>query len=224
MSHPQCVARRHRGGRRHAGQFLDGGALFVGQLLRAPSTSTVTSRSPVRSSPGRGTPRPFTRKVWPDGVPAGTRRVTGSSRVGTVRSSPGGLGEGDGHGQGQVAAPPAEQRRAVHVDDDIEVAARPLPVRRPPALDPDALPVLHPGGIRTLTDRFRCSTPVPRQVGQGVSTMVPRPPHWGQIWLREKRPWLSWRVPVPCTRAGDRLGSRGRPEPDRCGTGPRWSR
>ena len=31
-------------------------------------------------------------------------------------------------------------------------------------------------------------------------TTVPRPPHCGQIWLREKRPWLSWRVPEPPQR------------------------
>ena len=30
--------------------------------------------------------------------------------------------------------------------------------------------------------------------------MVPLPWHWGQIWLREKRPWLSWRLPVPPQR------------------------
>ena len=43
------------------------------------SVSTVTSRSPVAFFLPAGTPRPLTRKVRPEGVPAGTRRVTGSA-------------------------------------------------------------------------------------------------------------------------------------------------
>src|ERR1039458_6286931 len=42
------------------------------------SISTVTRRSPDVDP--LVTPRPFTRKVFPDGVPGGIRKVTGSSR------------------------------------------------------------------------------------------------------------------------------------------------
>ena len=51
-----------------------------------------------------------------------------------------------------------------------------------------------------MTDRLRCSTPVPEHVGHGWVMMVPRPLHCGQIWLREKSPWLSWSAPVPPQR------------------------
>src|SRR5580658_1165790 len=56
--------------------------------LAGTATSTVTSRSPWLCFLSPGTPRPFTRKVRPDGVPAGTLRVTGSPKVGTVRVVP----------------------------------------------------------------------------------------------------------------------------------------
>ena len=48
------------------------------------------------------------------------------------------------------------------------------PAGRRPALDPDALAILHPGGDWTLTDRLRCSIPVPEHVGHGWVTIVPR--------------------------------------------------
>src|ERR1019366_1194775 len=46
-------------------------------------TSMVTSRSPAAFLPAAGTPRPRTRMVVPDWVPAGTLSVTGSPRVAT---------------------------------------------------------------------------------------------------------------------------------------------
>ena len=57
-----------------------------------------------------------------------------------------------------------------------------------------------PAGIRTLTERTLCSVPVPWQTGHGVSNSVPRPMQSGQTVLREKRPWLSLRLPVPPQR------------------------
>ena len=45
------------------------------------ATSTVTSRSPC--PPASGAPRPRTRSVRPDGVPAGTFSDTAPSSVGT---------------------------------------------------------------------------------------------------------------------------------------------
>src|SRR2546425_213327 len=41
-------------------------------------------------------------------------------------------------------------------------------------------PSLTPAGTRTLTSRGRSSLPVPRHVGHGRSTTMPRPPHCGQ--------------------------------------------
>src|SRR3954470_17175119 len=51
------------------------------------ATSTVTRRSPARLLDG--TPRPLTRNVRPERVPAGTLMVTGEpSTVGTLTSAP----------------------------------------------------------------------------------------------------------------------------------------
>src|SRR4030095_166188 len=52
------------------------------------ATWRLTSRSPPPLRPEPGTPRPLTRKVRPFWVPAGTLRVTGPSRVGTLSSVP----------------------------------------------------------------------------------------------------------------------------------------
>src|SRR5437763_16991836 len=51
--------------------------------------------------------------------------------------------------------------------------------------------------MRTLTWRGRLSTPVPRHVGHGDSTMVPRPEQRGHARLNEKGPWLSSTAPRP---------------------------
>ena len=73
--------------------------------------------------PWPGTPRPLTRKVLPDDVPAGTRNVTGSSRVGTFTVDPSvGLGERHRRGEGQVAAPAAEDGVVPHPHRHVEVA------------------------------------------------------------------------------------------------------
>ena len=173
--HPQRRPRRRVD---DAGQLLDGGALLVGQLGRA--------RPPRRSPAGRrwrdflppGTPRPLTRKVRPDGVPAGTRRVTLPSRVGTVRVVPSAASaKADRDGQGQVAALAAED--AVPADPGDRRRGR-RRARRPGPAAPRPLtriraPSSTPAGRRTLTERLRCSTPVPEHVGQGWVTMVPRP-------------------------------------------------
>ena len=85
------------------------------------ATSTVTSRSPV-GLPAPGTPRPLTRKVRPDGVPAGTRRVPALEGGHRQRGPEGRLGETDRDGQGQVAALATENAVAADVDDDVQVA------------------------------------------------------------------------------------------------------
>ncbi len=51
--------------------------------------------------------------------------------------------------------------------------------------------------MRTFTSRWRRSTPVPRQVGQGSSTTTPLPWQLGHGWLKENRPWLSSTTPRP---------------------------
>src|SRR5947207_42148 len=55
-------------------------------------------------------------------------------------------------------------------------------------------PSLTPAGTRTFTSRGRNSLPVPRHVGHGRSTTMPRPPTCGQGWLSETRPWSSSRA------------------------------
>src|SRR4051812_22274952 len=51
--------------------------------------------------------------------------------------------------------------------------------------------------MRTLTARGLRSTPVPRQVRQGVSIRIPVPPHVRHGWLNENSPWLSSSTPRP---------------------------
>ena len=58
-------------------------------------------------------------------------------------------------------------------------------------------PSVTPAGMRTFTWRGRCSTPVPRQLPQGVSIFMPWPPQVGHVWLKLNMPWLSLTTPRP---------------------------
>jgi hypothetical protein len=54
-----------------------------------------------------------------------------------------------------------------------------------------------PAGIRTVYLLVRRCWPVPRQVGHGVPTTLPWPAqrrHGSEI---AKKPWLTWRSPLP---------------------------
>ncbi len=51
-------------------------------------------------------------------------------------------------------------------------------------------PSCTPAGIFTLMLRVRTSVPLPRHWVQGVGTILPLPPHCGQVWLKEKTPWF----------------------------------
>ena len=169
-------------------------------------TSMRTSRSPALApllAPA-GTPRPFTRRWVPGEVPGrdpqGHRLVEGGHGD---RRPESGLGEGDRHGEGEVAAAPAEPGVPAHPDHHVEVARRgPSPGRARPAPSPGcAGRPRRPAGIRTFTFFTRRSVPVPWQVGHGVSTVVPRPLHTGQMVESENSPWLSSRVPRPPQRS-----------------------
>ena len=143
---------------------------------------SCTSRSPGLARSDRCRPARRGRApaaCVPGAVPAGTRRVTGSSSVGTVTVVPEGrLGEGDRHGQGEVPPAPAEQR----------VPGRPAPPRR--GRRPGAMPwparaaALHPDALAVLDARRdpHLHLPVPPlgprcrgRWGTGCPPRVPRP-------------------------------------------------
>src|SRR5579862_5111892 len=166
------------------------------------TTSMRTRRSPgfapLRPPPA-GTPRPRTLSWVPGAVPAGTRSVTGPSRVGTVTVVPS-VASGNDTGTESVRFRPRRPKRGSRATRTTTYRSpggalpgpgAPLPLTR------IRWPSSTPGGMRTLTVRLRRSVPVPWHVGHGVSTTVPRPLHCGQIVDSEKRPWLSSSVPSP---------------------------
>ena len=59
------------------------------------------------------------------------------------------------------------------------------------------VPSSMPAGTRTLTSRFRISTPVPRQVPQACSIIAPRPPHAEHGTENANPPWFVSATPRP---------------------------
>ncbi len=85
---------------------LDRLAGLIAEAIWHGHLGVVASRSPTPDD--AGTPRPRTRNVRPDLLPAGTLTVTGPSRVGTLTCAPRVASrEADGHGHGEVFASPA---------------------------------------------------------------------------------------------------------------------
>ena len=173
------------GGSVDLGQRLDRRPLLVGQLGRAPPPrpSPAGPRLAVASD-RRARPGPCTRKVWPDGVPAAPQGDLAVERRHGERRAERRLGEGDRHGEGQVAPAAAEDRVPAPRGRRRRGRRRaPMPCpARAAALDPDALAVLHPGRDAHL-DRAaavldaRC----PWQVGHGrVDDACRGPLHCGQ--------------------------------------------
>src|SRR5450830_716551 len=60
-------------------------------------------------------------------------------------------------------------------------------------LDPFSIPA----GIVTWRRSFSLTLPFPLQLRQGFSITSPAPPHLGQVWLIEKKPWLCLICPSP---------------------------
>ena len=173
----------------------------------------VTSRSPAPLD--AGTPRPRTRKVRPDLVPAGTLSVTGPSRVGTVTLAPRvASGKRHRHRHGQVLAPPAEHRVAVGVHDHVQVPGRAAAAPgAAPGLHPDALAVLDAGGNADLDLAGPVLDAGPVAGRAGMLTRMPVPRAAWQGWLNENRPWLSLITPRPRRRGRP---SEPCPAPPRC--------
>src|SRR5258708_5776898 len=59
------------------------------------------------------------------------------------------------------------------------------------------MPESTPAGTFTLRLRVILTTPAPRHVPHGDSTIVPRPRHLEQVRATAKNPWLTWTWPRP---------------------------
>ncbi len=146
------------------------------------------------------TPRPFTRKTLPDGVPSGIFRVTvAPSRVGTVSLVPR-VASAKVTGTTSVRFWPSRPNTAscsTWTMTNRSPAGPPLRPAPPRPLSRMRWPSETPAGMRTLTSRGRRSMPEPRHVEQGSVMTEPEPPHAGQGVENENMPWLSSSTPRP---------------------------
>src|SRR5215213_11291649 len=163
------------------------------------ATWRLTSRSPAPLRPAPGTPRPRTRQVRPFWVPAGTLRVTGPSRVGTLSSVPR-AASAKVTGTVMVRSWPLRPNSGWGVTRTLTIrspAGAPAWPGSPWPLSRTVAPSLTPTGIRTRSSRVRISLPRPLQVGQGSSITEPRPRQVGQGLDSPNRPWSRVTVPRP---------------------------